>query len=112
MPAPTTLPFSATPIDAAVAAANLVLGTPRAMFIPWANGVKAIWKNPAGKTAQQVIDQFGIKAASIMAASAQIVALFNTYGDDALKADVANVVALVKPFTVNDDGTVTVTVTS
>ncbi len=108
MPAPTTLPFATIPVDPAVTAANLVFGTPRAMFIPWANGVKAIWKNPSGKTAQQVIDQIGIKAASVMAASAQIVTLFNTYGDDALKADVAAVVALVKPFAVNDDGTVTV----
>ncbi len=108
MPAPTTLAFSTIPVDPAVTAANLVYGTPRAMFLPWANGVKAIWKNPA-RTPQQVIDQFGIKAASIMAASAQIVTLFNTYGDDALKLEVAAVVALVKPFTVNDDGTVTVT---
>ncbi len=107
MPAP-TVPISGTIIDPALNAANIVLGAPRAIFAPWSNGVKQIWKNPNGQTPQQVLNQLGIRAASVMAASAQLVSLFNTYGDDSLKADVAAVVALVKPFTVNNDGTVTV----
>ncbi len=106
MPAPTTLPVTTNdPIAAAVAALK---ATPRAIFTPWATGVRIIWKNPAGLTAQQVLTGYGTYAAALMASSAALATVFLTYGEPALVAEVNAILALVKPFTVNDDGTVTV----
>ncbi len=106
---PAINPLTPIPVDPAVVAANIVLGVPDQLYIPWQTAMYQLWKNPGGKTPQQVLDSLGSQAGSAMAASAALVANFNTYGRPALVTKVnALVASLVKPFTVNDDGTVTI----
>ena len=81
--------------------ANQVLGVPRRMFEMWQNNMNAIWKNP---NPQAVISLLGTNAAEVFAMSADFGALLEKHSPGIT----APIVALVKPFTVNPDGTITI----
>lgn len=98
-------PTIAFPTPAQIAA-NLVLAAPAIVFNQWRGSILAIWQNPK-TTPQAVFDVLGTKAKDAVDASNAIITALATLGlinDPAVQT----VLALIKPFTVNSDGTVTV----
>jgi len=94
----------------------LQVGSP-GLLQQWIAAIKSVWKNQRGATPQQVVAEMGTGAVANFQASA----LTATYlaqtaplvcdaaTNTAVQAAIADTVALIKPYTVNGDGTITVT---
>lgn len=87
-------------------AAEHLLAGPQAlfnlMFQQWRAKLDLLWKNPSP---QAVLDEVGTNAAELFALSAQMAAFLETLKNGSTAAALAQ----IKPFTVNPDGTVTIT---
>ena len=118
-----TAPVKLTPPQQAVAAMSqaatqmfaIQVGSP-GLLQQWIAAIKSVWKNQSGATPQQVVAEMGTGAVANFQASA----LTTTYltqtaplvcdaaTNTAVQAAIADTVALIKPYTVNGDGTITV----
>lgn len=81
--------------------AKLLLGSPQRMYSQWAAGLRSIWE---AKDPQAVITALGTNAAEIFSMSADFGELLEKHRPGIT----TSVISLVKPFTVNQDGTITV----
>lgn len=85
-------------------AQKLLTGAPYNMFLTWKSGVDLIWKNPK-LTPAQVVATIGTSAVELFSMSADFAALLEKHNPGITAATIA----LIGAFTVNPDGSVTVT---
>ncbi len=100
----------AAPTAAQMAAKGLT-GRPAAIFRQWKDDMTAVWNNPRA-TPQQVFDAMGMDATHMVDGNNAMLAMFRSPCKDGSQTidedELRPYLALIKPFTVNNDGTVTV----